>query len=62
MFRDGDAARVWQSGPRRLWDEVAAAHRRWEERGRPEHERFGPTVTPEGRRVWLDDPADSWPV
>ncbi|GAA2411774.1 methyltransferase domain-containing protein [Streptomyces glaucosporus] len=27
LFRDGGTARVWQSGPRRLWDEVAAAHR-----------------------------------
>jgi len=62
MFRDGDTARVWQAGPRRLWDEVEAAHRWWEERGRPGHERFGLTVTPEGQRAWLDDPDDSWPV
>lgn len=62
LFRDGDTARVWQSGPRRLWDEVVAAHRWWEERGRPGHERFGLTVTPEGQRAWLDDPAHSWPV
>ncbi|SEP85210.1 protein-L-isoaspartate(D-aspartate) O-methyltransferase [Streptomyces radiopugnans] len=62
MFRDGGAARVWQSGPRRLWDEVEAAHRWWQERGRPGYERFGLTVTPQGQRAWLDDPADSWPV
>ncbi|MEU7179828.1 MULTISPECIES: methyltransferase domain-containing protein [Streptomyces] len=62
QFRDGDTARVWQSGPRRLWDEVEAAHRWWGGRGEPDHARFGLTVTPEGRRAWLDDPADSWPV
>lgn len=62
MFRDGDTARVWQSGPRRLWDEVEAAYLWWENRGRPEHTRFGLTVTPHGQRVWLDDPADSWAV
>ncbi|WP_065961701.1 methyltransferase domain-containing protein [Streptomyces sparsogenes] len=62
MFRDGDTARVWQSGPRRLWDEVEAAYLWWENRGRPEHTRFGLTVTPKGQRVWLDDPADSWAV
>ncbi|MEV6314071.1 methyltransferase domain-containing protein [Streptomyces sp. NPDC051776] len=61
MFRDGEEeARVWQSGPRRLWDEVEAAYRWWDGHGRPEHDRFGLTVTPEGQRAWLDDPEDSW--
>ncbi|MEU9112953.1 methyltransferase domain-containing protein [Streptomyces sp. NPDC048483] len=59
-FRDGDAARVWQSGPRRLWDEAEAAYRWWEERGRPGPERFGLTVTGDGQAVWLDDPEHSW--
>ncbi|MGR8011271.1 methyltransferase domain-containing protein [Streptomyces hypolithicus] len=62
MFRDGDTARVWQSGPRRLWDEAEAAYRWWEGRGKPGHERFGLTVTAEGQAAWLDDPADSWLV
>ncbi|MFH8556505.1 methyltransferase domain-containing protein [Streptomyces celluloflavus] len=62
QFRDGNTARVWQSGPRRLWDEAEAAHHWWVGRGEPDHTRFGLTVTPEGRRAWLDDPADSWPV
>ncbi|UQA91204.1 protein-L-isoaspartate O-methyltransferase family protein [Streptomyces halobius] len=63
MFRDGERqARVWQSGPRRLWDEVETAYRWWEEQGRPTHDRFGLTITPEGQRAWLDDPADSWPL
>lgn len=49
--------RVRQHGPRRLFDEVADAYRWWEQVGRPEHSRFGVTVTPRESRVWLDDPA-----
>ncbi|PBC86063.1 Protein-L-isoaspartate O-methyltransferase [Streptomyces sp. 2224.1] len=60
MFRDGKTARVWQSGPRRLWDEAEAAFRWWEGQGRPAPSRFGLTVTARGERVWLDDPANSW--
>ncbi|MFE9396818.1 methyltransferase domain-containing protein [Streptomyces flavidovirens] len=63
MFRDGQSeARVWQSGPRRLWDEVEAAYHWWVGHGEPDHTRFGLTVTREGQRAWLDDPSDSWPV
>lgn len=63
MFRDGETeAAVWQSGARRLWDEVMDAYRWWLNRGRPDVTRFGLTVTPDGHRAWLDDPADSWPV
>ncbi|MBT2527719.1 methyltransferase domain-containing protein [Streptomyces sp. ISL-99] len=61
MFRDGKSARVWQSGPRRLWDEAEAAFRWWEGKGKPGHERFGLTVKAEGQSVWLDDPSHSWP-
>ncbi|MGY4986753.1 protein-L-isoaspartate(D-aspartate) O-methyltransferase [Streptomyces nigrescens] len=60
QFRDGKPARVWQQGPRRLWDHVENAFRWWVHRGKPDHTRFGLTVTAEGERVWLDDPADSW--
>ncbi|MET8678859.1 methyltransferase domain-containing protein [Streptomyces sp. NPDC004647] len=61
VFRSGEPdATVYQSGPRRLWDEVEAAYRWWVSRGKPEHTRFGLTVTPEGQRAWLDDPAQSW--
>lgn len=36
MFRDGEErAPVWQSGPRRLWDEVEAAYRWWVDQGNP---------------------------
>ncbi|WP_455431660.1 methyltransferase domain-containing protein [Streptomyces jumonjinensis] len=62
MFRDGETARVWQSGPRRLWDEAEAAHRWWENEGKPGHERFGLTVTAEGQAAWLNAPERSWPV
>ncbi|GGP76176.1 methyltransferase domain-containing protein [Streptomyces melanogenes] len=56
QFRDADIARVWQSGPRRLWNEVQAAYRWWEEQGRPGFERFGLTVDGDGERAWLDSP------
>ncbi|MBD0742944.1 methyltransferase domain-containing protein [Streptomyces sp. CBMA152] len=47
-----------QYGSRRLWDEVAAAWRDWDDRGRPVRDRFRLTVTPYEHRVWLDDPAN----
>jgi protein-L-isoaspartate O-methyltransferase len=63
MFRDGEPeAEVWQSGPRRLWDEVSDAYRWWRGQGFPDVTRFGLTVAPYGRRAWLDDPEESWPV
>ncbi|MER5964940.1 methyltransferase domain-containing protein [Streptomyces sp. NPDC002057] len=51
---------VVQEGPRRLWDEVEAAYRWWNGRGRPGFERFGLTVGPRGTVAWLDD--ESCPV
>lgn len=63
LFRDDKAeASVWQSGPRRLWDEVEAAFHWWTANGSPGVERFGLTVTPDGQRAWLDDPANAWPI
>lgn len=44
-------------GPRRLWDEVSTAYLRWLSLGRPGIDRFGLTVTPDGRQhIWLDTP------
>ncbi|GGW89726.1 methyltransferase domain-containing protein [Streptomyces noursei] len=61
MFHDDQIqARVWQSGPRRLWDEVEAAYCWWDTQGRPTHDRFGLTVSLEGQWAWLDEPANSW--
>ncbi|WP_399552800.1 methyltransferase domain-containing protein [Streptomyces sp. WELS2] len=64
MFRDGERhASVWQSGCRRLWDEVTDAYLWWKDRGSPAVTRFGLTADARGQRVWLDDPAhESWPV
>lgn len=57
VFRDGRAeAKVYQSGPRRLWDEVEAARGWWVEQGRPGFDRFGLTVDAGGERAWLDSP------
>ncbi|GLY50974.1 methyltransferase domain-containing protein [Lentzea sp. NBRC 102530] len=48
---------VRQGGPVRIWDEFEAAQRTWDELGRPDWDRLGLTVTPDGRhRVWLDEP------
>ncbi|WP_067490442.1 hypothetical protein [Actinomadura hibisca] len=47
---------VQQAGDRDLWDEVQAAYSRWLAWGRPDIDRFGITVTPDGERVWLDSP------
>lgn len=53
---------VAQAGPRRLWEELAAAYGWWDAQGRPDFERFGLT-TPGGPfyRVWLDDPDNPVP-
>jgi hypothetical protein len=57
---DKDHHRVWQYGPRRLWDEIEAAYQWWHEAGRPKTERFGLTVEPQRQQgVWLDAP-DNW--
>ncbi|MFD6338787.1 methyltransferase domain-containing protein [Streptomyces sp. NPDC060131] len=59
-LRGAESFEVRQSGPRRLWDEIEAAHRWWVARGRPGLERFGLTVTADDEhRVRLDDPGDA---
>ncbi len=47
---------VWQHGPRRLWGEVAAAHRQWVRAGEPRVAGHGLTVTAEGHRVQVQGP------
>jgi protein-L-isoaspartate O-methyltransferase len=58
VFRDGhDTATVYQSGRRRLWDEVETAFRWWQDQGRPGFQRFGLTVTADRQVAWLDEPS-----
>ncbi len=47
---------VHQYGPRRLWDEVEAAHSWWIDQGRPDTDRWQITVTPDGQRIELTNP------
>ncbi|MEU4117946.1 methyltransferase domain-containing protein [Kitasatospora sp. NPDC028055] len=54
--RGAERYTVWQHGPRRVWEEVEAAHRWWLGAGRPGPERFGLTVTADGQWAWLDEP------
>ncbi|MGW6455297.1 methyltransferase domain-containing protein [Streptomyces sp. NPDC055078] len=62
-FRDDSGtASVWQSGSRRLWEEIESAYAWWEHNRKPGLERFGLRVSVDGQRAWLDDPADSWEV
>lgn len=54
--REGE---VTQAGPRRLWDELEAAHERWRELGEPDPWHFALTVTPEGtQQVTLEGAPD----
>ncbi|GGW99762.1 hypothetical protein [Streptomyces noursei] len=57
VFRDDRTrVKVYQSGPRRLWNEVEAAHEWWVGQGRPGFPRFGLTVDQDGEHPWLDEP------
>jgi hypothetical protein len=51
--------RVAYDGPRRLWEELQTAYRWWTDAGRPDHTRFGVTITPEGQTFWLDSPSQA---
>lgn len=42
--RNGDRFAVSQSGPRRLWDEIAVAYDHWEALGRPNVDQYGLSV------------------
>lgn len=50
-----DRFTVTQAGPRRLWDEIAAAYTRWEGLGSPSVDRYGLTVDAAGAQtVWVE--------
>ncbi|GAA2334617.1 methyltransferase domain-containing protein [Streptomyces cuspidosporus] len=51
------SARLDHGGPRDLWAEREPLLRHWRDAGRPGHERYGLTVTPDGgHSLWLDEP------
>ncbi|HEX5497367.1 MAG TPA: hypothetical protein VFX70_22620 [Mycobacteriales bacterium] len=55
--RAADRMTVTQAGSRRVWDDLAAIHVRWEAANHPSHDRLGLTVTPAGRHtLWVDEP------
>ncbi|WP_265296407.1 50S ribosomal protein L11 methyltransferase [Streptomyces sp. SHP 1-2] len=53
---------VVQSGPRKLWEEMEAAWRWWDQQSQPGFARFGLTVDDDGERVWLDSPERPVPL
>jgi protein-L-isoaspartate O-methyltransferase len=60
-----DDATVIQGGPRRLWDEIETWYEQWCQLGAPNRERFGLTVTLDGRHeLWLDNAESEhrWPL
>ncbi|MGH3937372.1 MAG: methyltransferase domain-containing protein [Pseudonocardiaceae bacterium] len=48
---DVDTFEVRQAGPRRLWDEIEAAHQWWIDMGEPGVDAWRFTVTPGGQRI-----------
>ncbi|WP_351233260.1 methyltransferase [Streptomyces sp. NPDC002133] len=56
--RQAEEFTVTQAGPRRLWDEVAAAYARWETLGRPGADRHRLTVGQDGTHTMWVDAAD----
>ncbi|MBP8534366.1 methyltransferase domain-containing protein [Streptomyces sp. MK37H] len=50
-------ARLDHGGPRDLWAEREPLLTQWRDAGRPGHERYGLTVSPDGgHALWLDEP------
>ncbi|MEV5770060.1 methyltransferase domain-containing protein [Streptomyces antimycoticus] len=50
-------ARLDHGGPRDLWAEREPLLAQWRDAGRPGHERYGLTVSPDGAHLlWLDEP------
>lgn len=48
--------RVFQLGPRKLWDEAEAAYDWWHDQGEPTMDRFGLHIHDGRRWLWLDEP------
>jgi protein-L-isoaspartate O-methyltransferase len=62
-YRVGNCLLAEQRGPRNLWNELETAFYRWRELGEPGYDRYGLTVTVDGRHViWVDraDCGPSW--
>ncbi len=60
---DLDRGCVTEGGPRRVWDETEGLYARLEAAGRPDRDRLGLTVRPDGtQRLWIDAPesATAW--
>ncbi|MFD4764746.1 methyltransferase domain-containing protein [Streptomyces niveus] len=58
-----DRFTVTQAGPRRLWDEITAAHTRWEHLGRPSVDQYGLTADAAGRHTaWVEGADGRQPV
>lgn len=55
---------VIQAGPRRLWDNVEAAHQLWQHLGQPDPSRFGVVANSTTQFVWhdTDDGWYRWPL
>ncbi|WUH89810.1 hypothetical protein OG900_06515 [Streptomyces sp. NBC_00433] len=63
VLHDGrQTSTVYQSGPRRLWDDIEAAHRWWTGAGHPDITRFGLTITPDRQTAWLETPQQPLPA
>jgi protein-L-isoaspartate O-methyltransferase len=63
VLHDGrQTSTVYQSGPRRLWDDIEAAHRWWTGAGRPDVTQFGLTITPDHQTAWLEAPQQPLPA
>lgn len=54
--------RVEQGGPTHLWSKIEQAADRWTDLGKPQRDRFGLTVEPDGtHRLWMDhERTGSW--
>ncbi|MBG0818365.1 methyltransferase domain-containing protein [Planomonospora sp. ID82291] len=57
-----DDIEITQDSEQPLWSQLRAAFLAWLRAGRPGRDRIGLTITPEGRRMWLDVPGQQVPL